>query len=425
VKVAEKLSKPDSKKQASDVNDGEALDEDPSLKPAYDELAKKISELKKQKRTFTTALAASDSGAEAPVTHVLFQGDYLSPRDPVEPGFLSVFDPNPVQAKPNPSASTTGRRIALANWIASKDNPLTARVMVNRIWQAHFGRGIVATANDFGYPGDRPIHPELLDWLARDFVEHGWSIKHVHRRIVLSATYRQSSLEDPAAPGRSVDPDNLLLWRQNPRRLDAETLRDTMLAVSGKLLPADGGKPRWPPVAEELLKSQPAIFAAMDGQNPGKLQGWYADPLAQTDVRSIFLIQKRSLPVPFLQPFDLPDGVTTCARRTTTTVAPQALTLLNSEATLRLARALAERITLETRDAKPDVKQSIERAFRLTLLRQPDAAELSECRSTFERHTGLHRNRLGSGAGEGDAKLAALTDVCRALMNVNEFVYVD
>jgi mono/diheme cytochrome c family protein len=426
-KFAEKRkADPTKRATASDVNDGDALNEDPSLKPAYDELAKKIGELKKQKRTFTTALAATDSGALAPPTNLLFQGDYLQPRDAVEPGFLSVFDPNPASVKPISGASSTGRRTALANWIASKDNPLTARVMVNRIWQGHFGRGIVATANDFGYPGDRPTHPELLDWLARDFVEHGWSIKHVHRRIVLSATYRQSSLEDATAAGKSADPDNLLLWRQNPRRLDAETLRDTMLAVSGKLLPADGGKPRWPPVAEELLKSQPAIFAAMDGQNPGKLQGWYADPLEQTDVRSIFLVQKRSLPVPFLQLFDLPDGVTTCARRTTTTVAPQALTLLNSETTLRLARALAERVTVEKKpDAPKDVVQLIRRTFELTLLREPDAAELEQCRSTFERHVGVHRDRLGPGIGETDAKLAALTDVCRALINVNEFMYID
>jgi mono/diheme cytochrome c family protein len=425
--VAEKRKADPSKQTtAADVNDGDALNEDPSLKPAYDELAKKISELKKQKRTFTTALAATDSGVEAPTTNVLLQGDYLQPRGAVEPGFLSVFDPNPAAVKPIAGASSTGRRTALANWIASKDNPLTARVMVNRIWQGHFGRGIVATANDFGYPGDRPTHPELLDWLARDFIEHGWSIKHVHRRIVLSATYRQSSIEEPSAPGKSADPDNLLVWRQNPRRLDAETLRDAMLAVSGKLLPADGGKPRWPPMAEELLRTQPAILAVLTGEKPpDKLQGWYADPLEQTDVRSVFLVQKRSLPVPFLQPFDLPDGVTSCARRSTTTVAPQALTLLNSETTLRLARALAERVTFEKPDKKPDANQLIRRTFELTLLREPDAAELEQCRSTFERHAGLHRDRLGPLAGEIDAKLAALTDVCRALMNVNEFVYVD
>jgi hypothetical protein len=257
-------------------------------------------------------------------------------------------------------------------------------------------------------------------------MQHGWSIKHVQREIVLSATYRQSSFEDPAAPGTSSDPDNHLLWRQNPRRLDAETLRDSMLAVSGKLLPADGGKPRWPPVPEELLRTQPAILAVLTGEKPpDKLQGWYADPLEQCDVRSVFLIQKRSLPVPFLQPFDLPDGVTPCARRSTTTVAPQALTLLNSDTTVRLARALAERITFEKTSARRDANQLIDRAFELTLLRGPESSELQQCRSTFDRDMDVHRKHLGPLAGETDVKLTALTDVCRALMNVNEFVYVD
>ena len=304
-------------------------------------LAQEIESLKKSRRSPSLAMAMTDEGRQAPPTHLFFQGDFTQPREEVAPGIPSALDPNPATIETSP-AQTTGRRLALARWVASAENPWTARVVVNRLWQGYFGRGLVATPNDFGFSGARPSHPELLDWLATELVDRGWSLKAIHRLIVTSAAYRQASLDDPAR--RAVDPENRLFWRQEVRRLDADALRDALLAVSGRLLPVGSGPPRWPRVDEEVLEAQPAIYEARHGGDGGRLQDWYTDPDEATDVRSIFLIHKRSVPVPLLAPFDLPDTTTSCARRSTTTVAPQALTLLNNPDAIRLTDAFAARL---------------------------------------------------------------------------------
>jgi hypothetical protein len=238
--------------------------------------------------------------------------------------------------------------------------------MVNRVWQHHFGRGIVATPNDFGFTGARPTHPELLDWLAVEFVESGWSIKHVHRVIVKSATYRQSSrMESPPL----ADRENHLLWRQDPRRLDAESLRDALLAVSGELLPVDSGPPKWPAIPEFIRKSNPATL-----DDNGRLQNWYATtPEEDTFVRSIFTIHKRTIPIPFLQPFDLPDSTRSCSRRDVTTVAPQASTLMNSPFAMTMAGQFADRIE----GAGNDAEARIQMAFQLAFARSANQEELS------------------------------------------------
>jgi hypothetical protein len=404
------------KLNVSDKDAAAALKDE--AKKRHDELTTKVADLAGKKQTPDKALAMSDTGASAPATHVFFQGDFTQPREQTPPGFLSALDPNPAKVTP-PNGNTTGRRTALASWIASPANPLTARVLVNRLWQQHFNKGLVATPNDFGFSGARPTHPELLDWLALEFAEKGWSIKQVHRLLVLSAAYRQTSVDDPQR--RPRDPDNALLWRQNPRRLDAETLRDALLSVSGLLLPYEGGRSLWPPVPEDMLKAQPGILEALEGHDSGRLQGWYADPVEKTDVRSIYLIQKRVLPLPFLQSFDLPDTTCSCGRRNVTTVAPQALTLLNSPTAFRMAGAFADRVAKEAGD---DSGKRIERALRLALGRGPDEDEKRIALKLLERHTELYAKQ----AKPGDAASApkrALLDICRAFLNLNEFVYID
>lgn len=397
-------------------------------KAASESAQKQIDEYNAGRRAYQTCTGMSDSGREAPVTHVFFQGDFSQPKEEVAPGFLSVLDPNPAVIQPRENLESTGRRTALVDWLVSEENPLTARVMVNRLWQQHFGTGLVASPNDFGYSGARPTHPELLDWLAIEFRSHGWSIKEMHRLMVLSASYRQTSTHrDDAA---KLDPENQLLSRQNVQRLSAEGLRDAMLAVSGKLLPVDRGEPRWPPVPLELLTAQPAILEDMEGKGGGRGQGYPAQPLEETFVRSVFLVQKACVPLPLLQAFDLPEVSVSCGRRNITTVAPQALTLLNSPFSIAMAHALAERAAKE---AGSEPARQIERAVSLSLARQPTADEQKLLDAMYEEHVKLHTKRLAElpDAKSDDSSLtaianqSALADICRALMNLNEFVYVD
>lgn len=396
-----------------------------SDKPRLEELQKKIAEIDSRRRHPAVTMGATDQ-TDPPATHVFYQGDFHTPKEEVAPGFVSVILPGPAKIEP-PRPETTGRRLALANWIVSPENPWTARVFVNRIWQQHFGAGLVATPNDFGYSGARPTHPELLDWLAMEFIQQGWSVKQLHRTIVTSKTYCQQSGDREEA--RAVDPDNHLLWRQNVQRLDAETLRDSLLAVSGLLRQEGGGKAKWPAVPEELLYAQPGIQEAIKGEDSGRMQGWFTDPPEETDVRSLYLVRKRCLPIPFLQAFDLPDTTVSCARRDRTVVAPQALMLLNSEDGVRYARALAERL-LNEESAKVETNAGgfetlgpaiVQRAFHDTLCRKPDVDEerlsLEFLKSQAEQHRA---------AGDPDgAELKAVVDLCRAVLNLNEFAYYD
>ena len=383
-------------------------------------IEKQIQELEASRRSPDVAMAALDSGGEAPATHLLYQGDFASPREEVLPGYVTALYPGPAQIE-KPRENSTGRRLALANWIVSDSNPWTARVIVNRIWQQHFGTGIVTTANDFGFSGARPTHPELLDWLANKFVAEGWSIKHLHRWIVLSKAYQQSSLAESIP---EADPGNSLLWRQNIQRLDAETLRDSLLMVSGLLLPTQGGRPLWPEVPEELTHAQPAILEAIKDGDGGRMQGWYTDPPEQTDVRSLYLIRKRCLPIPFLQSFDLPDSTVSCARRDTTVVAPQALMLLNSPEAIRYAEALADRILRDTPQlteaSDEHEKALVERLFQLSLNRQPTAEE----QTLAAEHLQHEQAKVLDGNQQSRMRFSFVS-LCRAMLNVNEFVYVD
>lgn len=385
-----------------------ALDE--SQKKRHEELGKQLAEIKKEKREFTRALLATDAEGEPAITRILYQGDHKSEREPVVPGFLSALDPNPAPITKGKNPKTLGRRLTLAKWIASDQNPLTARVIVNRIWQNHFGRGIVETPNDFGLAGARPTHPELLDWLASEFIREGWSLKKLHRLVVTSATYRQlstvPSTESPTLKfigarkkSATADSENRLLARQNLRRLTAEQLRDSLLAVSGKLRACEGGPPIWPKLPEDILASNPAFL----DDNETKTKGWYPSPADQQPVRSIYLIQKRTVRIPFMETFDLPENATSCARRNQSTVAPQAFTLLNSPIAIESAQAFAQRVASEPDPQDPNSR--VERAFQLAFQRRPDPTELADSLQLAQQR--------------------GWTELSRALFNANEFLYLD
>jgi hypothetical protein len=356
-------------------------------KAGRDELQKRIQAIENRRRPFAHALLMTDTADSIAATHVLFQGDHKSPRDMVEAGFLSVYDPQPAPIEKPVSSATTGRRLTLANWIASPANPFTARVFVNRIWQSLMGEALVATPNDFGLAGASPEDLALLDWLANEFVREGWSVKKLVRQITTSATYRQSP---------TFNSDHFAL--RSPRRLSAEQLRDSLLYVGGLLTAKLDGPPIWPDLPAEVLDSNPAFL----DDNPEKTKGWYPSLKGDQYCRSLFLVQKRNTRVPLLEAFDLPDNSTPCARRGVSTIAPQSLMLLNGELSAEASRAFARRVEVE---AGKELTQQVRRAFMLALQRVPDEEEASACE-------GLLRQR-------------SLTEFCRALVNVNEFVYLD
>ena len=244
---------------------------------------------------------------------------------------------------PDAQGETSGQRLAFARWLTSHDHPLTARVMVNRLWQHHFGSGIVSTPDNFGKMGAAPTHPELLDWLAVDFMENGWSLKRLHKQIMTSATYRQNSRQTPA--GNAADPDNNLLWRMNLQRLESEIIRDSMLAVSGKLDLTMGG----PAI---LLKPRPDGLQEISDKDPAPKGQWR---------RSLYLEARRGYPLTFLEVFDSPLMQGSCNRRLNSATPLQSLTLLNDDFMLTAARALADRVAA----AKPS--SQIELAYELAL----------------------------------------------------------
>jgi hypothetical protein len=372
----------------------------PEVRQQWQELQKQMTEAAHDRPPAPpTAMTLTDVGPVAPPTHLLKRGDWRHPGKEVAPGFLSTLDARPpTLPAPKPGATTTGRRAELARWLTSPDNPLTARVMVNRLWQQHFGRGIVGTPNDFGVQGEPPTHPELLDWLATEVVARGWSLKAVHRLIVTSAAYRQSSTSTPQA----ADPDNRLLGHQNRRRLEGEALRDAMLSASGLLNPKSGGRSVSPELPAELSATV----------------GWRVSAdAAERNRRSVYVYAKRNQRYPLFSTFDAPDANETCARRYATTTAPQALMLLNARVTLDVARAFGNRVLA---DAGNDPERVIDRAHRLALGRPPDADERVTMRAFLDRQTALLAGRkLPSPFA------AAVADLCHALLNVNEFLYVD
>ena len=360
-------------------------------KTRHAELEKQITQINSARREFTTGLLMTDQETRPAETRILVLGDHKRLGQPVVPGFLSILDPNPALIPKPANPKTLGRRLALARWIASPENPLTARVFVNRLWQQHFGQGLVDTPNDFGLAGSRPSHPELLDWLAAEFVRGGWSVKRLHRTVVLSAAYRQAVV-DPSAFSE------FLGFRRSPRRLSAEQLRDALLATSGSLQLVSGGSPVWPDLPAEILQANPAFL----DDNATRTKGWYPSPRERQSVRSVFLVQKRTVRVPFMETFDLPENSTSCARRTGSIVAPQALSLLHSPLAVEASQDLAKRVRQEAGNA-PEAQ--VRHVFRITLQREPKPDEREACLKLLRRRS--------------------LPELCRALINLNEFAYVD
>ena len=287
--------------------------------------------------------------------------------------------------RPRPDSKLSYRRTALAKWLTDVDGgagPLLARVIVNRLWQHHFGRGLVATPSDFGTQGERPTHPELLDFLAAELIREGWRLKPIHRLILTSAAYQQSAAFDESKA--KLDPDNLLRWRNTPRRLEAEAIRDAMLAVSGTLDPTPFG----PGTLDESMKR-----------------------------RSLYFTVKRSHLIPIMTLFDAPDALQGLGQRAATTVAPQALALLNNPQVRGYAQAFAKRVrpTPET-----SIDQAIDRAYRLALARPPAPDELAEDLAFVKSQAEAYK-----AAGHPDPEISALADFCQALMGLNEFVYLE
>jgi hypothetical protein len=338
----------------------------------------------------------------------------------VRPGFLTVLSAGTHAADPDwthwSPVEGMGPRAALARWLTDPKHgagPLTARTLVNRVWQHHFGRALAATPDDLGKQGDAPSHPELLDWLAYRFAFGGgdtaWRLKPLHRLILTSAAYRQSNT--PGTTGHP-DPENWLLARRRPTRLEAEPVRDAMLAVSGCLnleMFGPGIRPRIPPGA--IARTEPKYGVRWPEVERDGPATWR---------RSVYIFQKRSNPFPLLKAFDAPEAVATCGRRPTTTVPAQALTLLNDEFVREQATYFAARVQ---REAGGAVEAQIRRAFVLALGREPDAGEFEQARMFLAAGRRRYHARKPSPAVRPADP--ALTDFCQVLFALNEFIYVD
>jgi hypothetical protein len=345
-------------------------------------------------RELPVAQTMIDNASEAPKTHVLGVGNYAAPLYEVEPGFLSILDPAPAKVIKPAGLEASGRRTALAKWLTDAQNPLTARVMVNRVWHHHFGRGLVGTPSDFGVMGERPSHPQLLDYLTTQFLESGWSVKKLHRMILLSSAYQQSS--DYNAAAAKADPDNKLLWRFSRRRLEGETIRDAMLAVSGSLNAKMYGPGVYPPLPSGVITRG----------------GWKKDEDAsEANRRSVYVFVRRNTRYPMFETFDMPDTHESCARRNNTVTAGQALDLLNNDLVLGWAENLARRVK---NDAGMSAEAQVERAYRLVYARAPKTDETKAAVAFLARHDGVTGDREKS-----------FVDLCHMLLNSNEFLYLN
>jgi len=330
------------------------------------------------------------NGGKPRVIQVLSRGDVLNPREIAAPGALPVIAGIPAPFALDDSAPEGERRAALARWIADPRNPLTWRSIVNRVWQYHFGRGLVDSPNDFGRMGQQPTHPELLDWLAADFRDNGQSLKRLHRLIVTSTTYRQvSTLTGKQEAALAKDADNRFLWRMNRRHLEAEAIRDSVLAVSGQLDSTMGGPSFQDFVVEHPEHSPHYEYRLFDPEN------------SKSHRRSIYRFIVRSQPQPFMATLDCADPSMSVEKRNESQTALQALALLNDQLMLVMAKHFAERLSKDC--ANPDAV--IERAFLLALGRAPRPDE----RDTMTAY----------------ARQFGLPNACRVIFNLNEFVFVD
>lgn len=396
----------------------------------YKTFVKQLDELKRNKIEADFALCVTEVGPNPPETVILKRGNPQSLGEKVVPAFLTSMGGQTANIPaPASNAKTSGRRRALADWIASPGNQLTARVMINRLWQHHFGRGIVRSPNNFGLLGDPPTHPELLDWLAIEFMRGSsdaatgghpapgtqpWSMKRMHKLIVMSSAYRMSSMiSSPDVPTKSkspemaqtdphrIDPLNNLFWRHDMRRLNAEEIRDSILSVDGLLNERMYGPGVFPNVSDDVKAGQSV---------PGA--GWKESPPEEQSRRSIYVHVKRSMVLPIFADFDFADTDSSCAARFTTTQPTQALAMLNGDFLNQQAEEFAKRLR---REAPDDVKRQVTTAFRLALCREPDKDLIERGLKLIETLKAKH----------GLTAEKALDQFCLMTLNLNEFVYLD
>ncbi|MFZ4764037.1 MAG: DUF1549 and DUF1553 domain-containing protein [Roseimicrobium sp.] len=344
-------------------------------------------------RDANQVMALIERKADVPRTHVLLRGMASARGDEVQPAMLTVLTSKPIEF-PKPTGTTSLRRRTLAEWITSTSNPLTWRVLANRMWQDHFGTGIVASSSNFGFTGAKPTHPELLDYLAFELIANGGHLKPLHKLMLMSDTYRQAS-----RAARGSDPDDSLLWRMNKQRMEAEVLRDNVLAASGKLNLKLGGPGIKPRIRADLPDaSQRNKWPALDKETQEQLR------------RSVYIYVKRQLLMPSVELFDAPTTTGSCALRMTSTVPTQALVMMNDEFVEDQARFLAQRAQHEAGNALPKI---IERMFALTLARQPSAPRLQQA---------LDFVRERAKAAD---EITALTDLAHVLFNSSEFIMIE
>ena len=377
------------------------------LKQGYMDFQKEYQAIRAKKPQPMYVRVATEDTKAVPVTKVFHRGDHSSPEpDPVLPGELSVLAGScGDSALPDndPALPTTGRRLAYARHLTDGKHPLTARVLVNRFWMHHFGRGIVATPEDFGVAGDRPSHPELLDWLAAEFMDGGWRLKRLHKLMMTSRTYRQASARRQDA--EQTDRDNVLLWRMPVRRLDAESVRDAILAVSGDLNDRLNGKPV--PVAANA-----GGIVAVGG---GKIS-----PDRNELKRSLYIKVRRTEPVAMLQSFDAPQMEPNCARRVSSTVATQSLAMLNSEFIIAQSAAFADRVLTDADDGGNEAL--IARAWKTAYSSPISAEQASTLQAFFSEQEAHFKTTLKN---DSAAKKKALATLCQVLLASNGFLYVD
>ncbi len=388
----QKLNANQVEKTLESIREEDLIAEMPAAARAKRELLQaQIDDLDRQKPKLETAMAMTEAGREAPASYFLHRGNIGQKGSRMTPGVLSVATDGEWQF-PAPSAGATSsfRRAGFAEWLTNPENPLTARVMVNRIWQNHFGEGIVRTPSNFGKMGERPTHPELLDYLASEFVKSGWSIKHVHRLIMKSTAYRMAS--DDIESNRKVDGDNRLVWRMPRRRVEGEVIRDAVLATAGTLDRAVGGPAVYPYI-------DPVLFQSSSKRT------WHGkavnDP--STYRRSVYVFSKRTIPLPMLETFDRPDTMSSCARRNRSTIAPQALILMNNEFIGIQAKHFAQRLE---REAGAETTAQVKLAYELALSREPRPDEVTKAVEFINSYP------------------QGLVDFSHALFNINEFVYI-
>jgi hypothetical protein len=408
------------------------FDEEPdarTLRQLKGDAGKRYQELKKQLAEFDSLKPAplpqaqfmTDIGPVAPPTYILRGGNLDVKGEEVQPGFLTIVDP--AEPKITGLPNSTGRRRVLAAWLTDPKNPLPARVMVNRIWHYHFGRGIVATPGDFGMMGARPTHPELLDYLASKFVEDGWSMKKLHRAILLSNTYQQSSEFNEASA--KADPDDKLLWRYQRRRMEAEAVRDSMLQISGLLNTKMGGPGVFPPLPAGVATELSATAAA---------GGWRKEKDGpENDRRSVYIFVRRNLRYPMLQEFDSANTFESCDFRKNTVTAPQSLDLMNNDLMIVWAQGFAGRVL---NDAGMTPQAQVDRAFRMAYGRPASAEERKMAADFLAKQAPIMSARLADEkskpplpanlpAGTDPARAAAFVDLAQMLLSSNEFLYIN